>query len=80
MNTLSTVLGHVMGPQQMMPELESVGLGFFLFCGGGGGGFVSLLFYLFIWLHWVLVAARGIFFFLSCGMWALSCRMRDLVP
>ena len=33
--------------------------------------------YLFIWLHWVLVAACGIF---SCSMWALSCSMRDLVP
>ena len=26
MSTLSTVLGHVMGPQQRMPQLESVSL------------------------------------------------------
>ena len=29
--------------------------------------------YLFIWLHWFLVAAHGL---LSCGMWTLSCSMR----
>ena len=34
---------------------------------------VSYLFiYLFIWLHWVFVAARGL---LSCGMQTLSCGM-----
>ena len=33
--------------------------------------------YLFIWLHRVSVAVGGL---LSCGMWTLSCGMRDLVP
>ena len=47
--------------------------------------------YLFIWLRWVLVAARRIFIaacvifvaacgILSCGMRTLSCSMWDLVP
>ena len=30
-----------------------------------------------VWLHWVLIAARGIF---SCGLWTLSCGMWGLVP
>ena len=34
-------------------------------------------FYLFIWLHWVLVVAWGIF---SYGLWTLSSGMWDLVP
>ena len=48
------------------------------------------IFYLFIWLHWVLVAALGIFdlhsrtwsFCCCClsSMRTLSCGMRDLVP
>ena len=33
--------------------------------------------YLFIWLHWLLVAACGIF---SCSMWTLRCGLWDLVP
>ena len=33
--------------------------------------------YLFIWLHWVLVEARGIFI-ATRGIF--SCSMRDLVP
>ena len=33
--------------------------------------------YLLIWLHWVSVAARGIF---SCSMRTLSCGMWDVVP
>ena len=39
--------------------------------------YTLLIFYLFIWLHQVLVAAWGIF---SCGVWNLSCGMWDLVP
>ena len=35
--------------------------------------------YLFIWLHWALVAARRIAD-LFCGMWTLSCSMLYLVP
>ena len=35
------------------------------------------LFMLCIWLHQVFVVACGIF---TCGMWALSCGMQDLVP
>ena len=33
---------------------------------------VLFFLYLVIWLHWVLVAARGLF---SCGMRTLSCGM-----
>ena len=33
--------------------------------------------YLFIWLHWLVVAACGIF---CCSMWTLRCRPWDLVP
>ena len=32
--------------------------------------FLSFFLYLFIWMHRVLVAARGLS---SCGMWALEC-------
>ena len=39
--------------------------------------FFKNCFYSFIWLHWVLVAACGIF---SCGTQTLSCGMWDLVP
>ena len=34
--------------------------------------------YLFIWLHWVLAAAHGIFLVTACRIF--SCSMRDLVP
>ena len=44
--------------------------------------------YLFIWLHWVLVAASGIFItslvaaraLLLCGMWDLSSLTKDWTP
>ena len=36
------------------------------------------IFLIFIWLRWVLIAARGIF--LNCGIQAFSCGMWDLVP
>lgn len=39
MNTYHTVLGHVMGPQQMMPQLESVGLVYGSFLRGECFGF-----------------------------------------
>ena len=45
-----------------------------------GEGFLflkNIYFYLFIWLHRVLVEACGIF---RCGIPTLSCRMWDLVP
>ena len=44
------------------------------------------IYFLFIWLHWVLAAAHGIFYLscstrdLSCGMQTLSCSLWDLVP
>ena len=39
--------------------------------------FIFFNFYLFIWLHWVLVMACAIF---SCVMQILSCSLWDLVP
>ena len=39
--------------------------------------FFLMYFYLFIWLHRILVAACRIF---GCGMQTLSCGLWDLVP
>ena len=51
--------------------------------------FIFYFIYLCIWLHWVLVVVRGIFFFffklrhirsLTSSMWTLSFSLWDLVP
>ena len=39
----------------------------------------KIMYYLFIWLHWVSVVAHGIFD-IHCGMQTLSCSMWELVP